>query len=144
MSQSTAVSPEGKQERNKESLQSSSHQTVTPHGEPSGNSRWENARYWPQIAERKKESKVARWCPTLCNPMDCSLPGFSIQGIFQARVLEWVAISFSRGSSLPGIKPGSPTLQADSLQLSHLESPHMNMWFFSIFFNLAQDHLFNE
>ena len=38
-------------------------------------------------------------CPTLCNPMDCSLPGSSVHGIFQARVLEWVAISFSRGSS---------------------------------------------
>ena len=36
---------------------------------------------------------------TLCNPMDCSLPGSSVHGIFQARILEWVAISFSRGSS---------------------------------------------
>ena len=44
-------------------------------------------------------SEVAQLCPTLCNPMDCSLPGFSVHGIFQARVLEWVAISFSRGSS---------------------------------------------
>ena len=35
----------------------------------------------------------------LCDPMDCNLPGFSVRGIFQARVLEWVAISFSRGSS---------------------------------------------
>ena len=34
-------------------------------------------------------------CPTLCDPMDCSLPGSSVRGIFQARVLEWVAISFS-------------------------------------------------
>ena len=37
-------------------------------------------------------------CPTLCNPMDCSLPGSPIHGIFQARVLEWVAISFSKGN----------------------------------------------
>ena len=44
---------------------------------------------------RKKESEVAQSCLTLCNPMDCSLPGSSIHGIFQARVLEWVAISFS-------------------------------------------------
>ena len=43
----------------------------------------------------------AQSCPTLCNPMDCSLPGFSVHGIFQARVLEWVAIAFSRGSSWP-------------------------------------------
>ena len=98
MSQSTAVSPEGMQERKKESLQFSSHQTVTPHGERWGNSGWENARYWPQIAKRKKQSEVAQSCPTLCDPMDCSLPGFSIQGIFQARILEWVAISFSRSS----------------------------------------------
>ena len=40
-------------------------------------------------------------CLTLCDPMDCSLPGFSVHGIFQARVLEWVATSFSRGSSWP-------------------------------------------
>ena len=38
-------------------------------------------------------------CPTLCNPVDCSLPGPSVHGIFQAIVLEWIAISFSRGSS---------------------------------------------
>ena len=43
-------------------------------------------------------SEVAQSCPTLCDPMDCSLPG-SIHEIFQARILEWVAISFSRGSS---------------------------------------------
>ena len=43
----------------------------------------------------KSESEVARSCPTLSNPMDCSLPGSSTHGIFQARVLEWVAISFS-------------------------------------------------
>ena len=40
---------------------------------------------------------VTKSCLTLCNPMDCSLPGFYVHGIFQARVLEWVAISFSRG-----------------------------------------------
>ena len=43
----------------------------------------------------------AKLCPTLCNPMDCSLPGSSVHGISQARVLEWVAVSFSRGSSQP-------------------------------------------
>ena len=47
----------------------------------------------------KKENKVTQSCLTLSDPMDCSLPGFSIHGIFQARILEWVAISFSRGSS---------------------------------------------
>ena len=46
-------------------------------------------------------SEVAQSCLTLCNPMDCSLPGSSVHGIFQAIVLEWIAISFSRGSSQP-------------------------------------------
>ena len=44
---------------------------------------------------------VAQSCLTLCNPMDCSPPGSSVHGILQARVLEWVAVSFSRGSSQP-------------------------------------------
>ena len=43
----------------------------------------------------KSESEVAQSCPTLSDPMDCSLPGSSIHGIFQARVLEWGAIAFS-------------------------------------------------
>ena len=45
----------------------------------------------------KSESEVAQWCPTLSDPMDCSPPGSSIHGIFQARVLEWGAIAFSKG-----------------------------------------------
>ena len=49
------------------------------------------------------------------HPMDCSLPGSSVHGILQARVLEWVAISFSSVLPNPGIKPGSPALQADAL-----------------------------
>jgi len=47
--------------------------------------------------------------------MDCSLPGSSVHGILQARILEWVAMPFSGGSSNLGIEPRSPTLQADSL-----------------------------
>ena len=46
-------------------------------------------------------SELTQSCPTLCDPMDCSLPGSSVHGIFQAIVLEWIAISFSRGSSRP-------------------------------------------
>ena len=46
-------------------------------------------------------SEVAQSCPTLCNPMNCSLPGSSIHEIFQARILEWAAISFTRRSSWP-------------------------------------------
>ena len=41
----------------------------------------------------------AKLCPALCNPMDCGLPGSSVHGIFRARILGWVAISYSRGSS---------------------------------------------
>ena len=48
-----------------------------------------------------KVSEVTQSCPTLCDPMDCSPPGFSVHVILQARILEWVAISFSRGSSQP-------------------------------------------
>ena len=48
-----------------------------------------------------REDHVTQWCLTLCDPMDCSLPGSSIHGVFQARILEWVAMSFSRGFSWP-------------------------------------------
>ena len=47
------------------------------------------------------KSEVAQSCPTLCNPMACSPPGSSVHGVVQARELEWVVISFSRGSSRP-------------------------------------------
>ena len=58
---------------------------------------------------------VAHSCPTLCDPMDCSPPGSSVYGILQARILEWVAVPSSRGSSQPRDWTQSPTLQADSL-----------------------------
>ena len=58
---------------------------------------------------------VAQSCPTLCDPMDCNLPRSSVQGILQARILEWVAIPFSRGSSCSGTESRSPAWQADSL-----------------------------
>ena len=57
----------------------------------------------------KSESEVAQSCPTLSNPMDCSSPGSSVRGIFQARVLEWGAIGFcfSGGIFLKGTCKGS-------------------------------------
>ena len=58
---------------------------------------------------------VTESCLPLCDPMDCNSPGFSIHGILQARILEWVAISFFKGSSQPWDGTGSPTLQADAL-----------------------------
>ena len=56
---------------------------------------------WIKRCGIKREREVAQLCPTLCNPMDCSLPGSSVHGIFQAIVLEWIAISFSKGPSQP-------------------------------------------
>ena len=65
-----------------------------------------------------KWSEVTQLCSTLWDPTDCSLQGSSIHGIFQARVLAWVTMSFSRGSSDPGIEPGAPALQT-LYHLSH-------------------------
>ena len=61
----------------------------------------ESTGYWELGRQNESESEVAQPCPTLCDPMDCSLPGSSTHEIFEARLLEWVAISFSRGSSQP-------------------------------------------
>ena len=70
-------------------------------------------------AQRKQKwSEVAQSCPTLCNPMDCSLPGSSIHGIFQSRILESVAISFSRRSSQP----------RDWTWVSHIVGRRFTVW----------------
>ena len=61
---------------------------------------------------------------TLWDPMDCNPPGSSVPGILQARVLEWVTISFSRASSDPGIKPQPSALQAVSLPSKPAGKPH--------------------
>ena len=66
----------------------------------------------------KSESEVAQSCPTLWDPMDCSLPDSSLHGILQARILEWVAISFSRGSSWP----------RDQTQVSCTAGRHFTLW----------------
>ena len=65
----------------------------------------------------KSESEVAQSCPTLCNPMDSSLPGSAVRGIFQVRVLEWVAISICRGSSRP----------RDRTQVCHIAGRRFNL-----------------
>ena len=72
------------------------------------------------MEERKwrSESEVAQSCPTLCDPIDYSLPRSSIHGIFQARILEWVAISFSRGSSQP----------KDQTRVSCIVGRHFAIW----------------
>ena len=56
-------------------------------------------RFLLQCMKMKSESEVAQSCPTPSNPMDCSLPGSSVHGISEVRILKWAAISFSRGSS---------------------------------------------
>ena len=66
----------------------------------------------------KVNVKVAQSCPTHCDPMD-----YTLHGILQARILEWVAVPFTRGSSQPGIKPRSPELQAYSLPAEPQEKP---------------------
>ena len=64
------------------------------------------------------ESEVTQSCPTLCDPMGCSLPGSSVHRIFQAIVLEWIAISFSRGSSQP----------RDRTWVSHIVDRSFTIW----------------
>ena len=59
-------------------------------------------------------AKLFRSCPILSDPMDSSLPGSSVHGILQTRILTWVAMPSSRGSSHPGTEPGSPAWQVDS------------------------------
>ena len=71
-------------------------------------------------------AKTFQSCLTLCSPKNCSPPGSSVQGILQARILEWVAFPPPGDLPDPGIKPASPlapALQADSLLLSHWGSP---------------------
>ena len=63
-------------------------------------------------------AKSLQLCPTLCNPRDGSSPGSPVTGILQARTLEWVAISFSRGSSRP----------RDRTQVSHIVGRHFTVW----------------
>ena len=66
------------------------------------------------------ESEIAQSCPTLCDPMDCSLPGFSVHGIFQARILEWGAIAFSQGIfPTQGSNLGLPHCRQTLYRLSH-------------------------
>ena len=70
----------------------------------------------------KTENEVAQSCPTLSHPVDCSLPGSSIHGIFQARVLEWVAIAFSKNQGkLEVIKQVMARGNIDILGISELK-----------------------
>ena len=66
----------------------------------------------------ESESEAAQSCPTLCDPMDCSLSESSVHGILQARILEWIAISFSRGCSQP----------RDRTQVSRIAGRRFTIW----------------
>ena len=66
----------------------------------------------------ESESEVTQSCPTLCDPVDYNPPGSSVHGILQARILEWVAISFSRGSSGP----------RDQTQIFHTADRFFTIW----------------
>ena len=80
-------------------------------------------------------AKSLQLCPTLCNPMDYSLPGSSVHGILQARILEWVAMHSSRGSSQT--RDGTPVsyVAGRFLLLSHLGSPMMRLAPSIVFFS---------
>ena len=71
--------------------------------------------------KRKKESEVTQSCLTLCNPVDCSLPDSSVHGILQARILEWVAISFSRVEARDAAK--YPTMHRTASHNNELSGP---------------------
>jgi len=75
-----------------------------------------------QCMKVKSESEVAQSCPTLCDPMDCSLPGSSVHGIFQARVLEWGAIAFSK-QGCRKLKSESHSVMSNPLWPHGLNSP---------------------
>ena len=70
---------------------------------------------------------VAQSCPTLCCPGDCSLLGFSDHRILQARIQEQVSVPSPRDLSDPGIKPGSPALEEDSLPSEPVFSIHIKL-----------------
>ena len=90
-----------------------------------------------QCMKVKNESEVTQSCPTLRNPMDCSLPGSSIRGIFQARVLEWVAIAFSEYSGLIPFRMGGLDLLAvqGTLKSSPTQFKSINPWVLSFLYS---------
>ena len=78
----------------------------------------ETKKRWQEYTEKGKESEVAHLCLTICDPMDCNLPGSSAHGIFQARALECIAIFFCKGSSRP----------RDRSQVSHIAGRCFTVW----------------
>ena len=82
------------------------------------------------FCKSESESEITQSYPTLCYPMDCSLSGSSVRGIFQARVLEWIAIFFSRGSSQP----------RNWTQVSRIAGRHFTVWTNDIKLDIIYDY----
>ena len=100
-----------------------------PFGNSSGIHRFPKVRYIRLYSVKINIMKgsdmvVIQSCPTLCNPMDCSPPGSSVQGILQARILEWVAISFSKESSQPRDQSWVSCIAGSLYHLSHQGNSH--------------------
>ena len=86
-----------------------------------------------------KESEVAQSCLTLCDPRDCSPPGSSVHGIVQARILEWVTISFSRDLPTKRSNPRLQHWQADSFHCATWEAWALLSYLFSVAENWDTD-----
>ena len=79
-------------------------------------------------------------CLTLCDPVDCSLPGASVHEIFQVKIREWAVISFSRGPSDPRIEPTSPVLADGFFTPRHQGSPYwIHRWILTLYCSLFLD-----
>ena len=89
--------------------ETAAHQAPHPWDSPGKNTGM-GCHFLLQCTKVENESEVTQSCPTLSDPMDCSLPGSSVHGIFQARVLEWVAIAFSKACMHAKLLQSCPTL----------------------------------
>ena len=103
------------------------------HGTWDFSSMTRNSTHTASLEVKGKESEVTQSCQTLCDPMGYSLPGSSVHGIPQARILEWVAFSFSRGLfPTQGLNPGLLHCRQTLYPLSHRGSPGL--------YRLAESH----
>ena len=108
-------------------------------GSPPGSRPWDSpgkntgmgCHFLLQCMKVKSESEVRQSCPTLGDPMDCSPPGSSVHGIFQARILEWVAFPSPVDLPDPGIKPGLLHCRQILYSMSYREVPSKNQLYFN-------------
>ena len=97
-----------------------------------------------QCMKVKSENEVAQSCSTLIDPMDCSLPGSSVHGIFQARVLEWGSIAFSNHGpiDLNKIRPADSVSPLDTHLSSSVCLAGLSLNFLSLFYDCIAQSLF--